>query len=142
MNKPCSECPFRRDVDPAICASKNSHPASFVGQAFGPFFLPCHKQAAFTADACDPALAQCPGAAAFRANAGVFDQYRFPPGMLRLPADPVTFFATPEEFLAHHMSLTPAEAAEWLRDCPPELLCQIELRRAGVRIVQLTTNKG
>ena len=130
----CKECPFRRDVDPEICDRKGSDPAAFLGQCAGPFFLPCHKGPGFAADAVAPDNRQCPGAAAFRANCGTAG---LPPGLLVLPPDRATYFATPAEFLAHHRRVSLAEAeAELARTTVWDMLW-VELHRAGVRPVKL-----
>lgn len=134
LTNPCDQCPFRRDVDPGICAAKDSHPASFIGQAVGPFFLPCHKQAGFAEDSRDPDLHQCAGAAAYRANCG-YDH--LPSQLLVAEADRERFFANPAEFLAHHLGVPVEQAERMLRHYPPEAMLEVELSRQGVRRVPL-----
>lgn len=129
----CRECPFRRDVDPAICDRFGADPAAFVGQAAGPFLLPCHKGGGFAADACDPANRPCAGAAAYRANCGVAG---LPPGIPVGPADPAAYFATPAEFLAHHRRIPLAEAAAGLEVLTVADMLFAELCRTGVRVVR------
>ena len=135
--EPCAQCPFRRDVRPDICELKDSHPAEFIGQVFGPFLLPCHLDAGFVADARDPGNVQCPGAATFRTNVGVWARVELPAALLRLPGDTDRYFATLEEFLAHHLRCSPEAAERWLRSYPPERLLDIELRKRGVRVTVL-----
>lgn len=133
-HKPCEQCPFRRDVDPNICATFEANPASFIGQAFGPFFLPCHKQGGFKDNACNPELHQCAGAAAFRANCNVTG---LPESIVIGPQDTERFFANPAEFLAHHFQLTMDEAAVLLRVWPPSELTRIEMRKTGVKLIPM-----
>lgn len=127
----CPECPFRRDVSPDICTKFNADPAAFIGQVHGPFNLPCHRSEDFRADPRDMSLRPCAGARAFRANVA--------PVLLHCPAqfigssDPVTYFSSDAEFLAHHTGSTFREAALWLMIYPPELLLRIEMERPGVR---------
>lgn len=132
-NEPCVQCPFRRGVDPGICASKNTVPEAFIGQAIGNFLLPCHLQAGFKESPYSPELRQCPGAAKYRANCG----YEVHSRLLQLPADPVTVFSSPAELLAHHWQVSIEYAESVLRNYTPEQMLEVEQMRAGVRVVNL-----
>ena len=107
----CKDCPWSRGVKPG--ALGGSPPETFLGQAVGPFILPCHHDCDFD----DPdwkrkidKVTQCAGAAVFRANIGV--STRMPGVLQRLDADTDAVFSTPAEFLAHHKGITLAEARE------------------------------
>lgn len=136
-HQPCGECPFRRDVRAGICAEKSSHPGDFIGQIFGPFFLPCHRSAGFDRNPIDPSLRQCPGAAVFRSNVGAWDKVALPAALLRLPADRERYFGTVEEFVAHHTGCTLEEARVWLAYYTPEFLAQEAMLDAMVRVILL-----
>lgn len=101
VKEPCPECPFRKDVTPGTLGGTPA--ASYIGQAHGPFTLPCHMHCDFTdpdwkAKAKD--TPQCAGALAFRTHIGVAD--RMPAAMPRMPANEQVF-ADEYEFLAHHL---------------------------------------
>lgn len=107
--KVCPECPFSRAVEPG--ALGGSHPYKYIGQAIGPFVLPCHMHCNFE----DPQwreksfeTPQCFGASTFRANIGV--QALMPTQFPRVPQDTSTVFASAAEFLAHHTKLSLREA--------------------------------
>lgn len=108
--KACHECPFSREVAPG--ALGGSHPFKYLGQAIGPFVLPCHMHCNFE----DPQwreksfeTPQCFGALTFRANIGVQDF--MPKQFPRVPKDTSTVFSSPAEFLAHHAKLSVREAS-------------------------------
>jgi hypothetical protein len=130
--KPCKECPFSRAIEPG--ATGGADPSVYVGQAYGPFWLPCHMDKDYThatANQKANVLAQCAGAAIFRANVGVEDQ--MPPWVHQLPADTTLSFASPAELIAHHGKMSLEEAEEFLRAFPPFLLLLIELSKLDER---------
>jgi hypothetical protein len=127
--KVCSECPFSRAGPPG--ALGGSPPEMYVGQVNHPtFWLPCHCACDFS----DPnwktnvAVAQCVGAATFRANVGVV------PGgsILRLPPNAVDVFADFAEFLMHHKQVSRDEAEAQLRRQTPADCTRVELLKQGV----------
>lgn len=137
---PCAECVFRRDSKPGhedIANMGGSAAQVYIGQAFGPFAMPCHchcdfedpkwRQKAFPGE-----TPQCAGLAIFRANAGV-DQ-RLPEPIARLPADHELVFSTAEEFTAHHLGITRETAYSLLRTPGFQIheLVKAELCKAGV----------
>lgn len=129
--KPCKTCPFRRESTPQELGGSPTH--VFVGQAYGPFWIPCHE----CIDYSDPNwreqyhAAQCAGAAIYRANCHP-DIHR-PPTILKLEPDTTIVFATPAEFVAHHEHMTLKQADEAIQILKPEFLYQCELRRAGAK---------
>ena len=131
MPAPCSSCPFRKDSTPGHLGG--SAPEVFVGQAFGPFVLPCHKACDFD----DPLwrekaldTPQCAGAAIFRANTEQAD--RMPPAIHRLPKSKAVF-DSPSEFLMHHHRITIYQARDILRETPPLALALIEMHKVSVK---------
>lgn len=108
VKEPCPQCPFSRSVTPG--ALGGTRPEAYVGQAAGPFTLPCHKHCDFD----DPdwkakaALTpQCAGAAIYRTHTGVAD--KMPEGIPVMPANPGVF-SSAAEFVAHHSGMPLAEA--------------------------------
>lgn len=131
---PCSECPFARTTPAGMLGG--SHPETYIGQAFGPFYLPCHSD--YTAEARegfdkkDMSTRQCAGAAMFRANVGV--EKVMPNGIHKLPEDRDKVFATPGEFLSHHMGHgTPSEWNASLTLTAMLTLVGREMDRAGAK---------
>lgn len=129
---PCGECPFNRKVTPN--ALGGSPPEMYVGQAAGPFFLPCHS----THDYTDPVArqdltnSQCAGAAIFRANVGV--DRRLPAALLHLPKDTQKVFATFEEFYAHHKKISLEEAKRLLEEKGPGQYLIDEFMKSEARV--------
>jgi len=137
LKSACTQCPFRRDVDPGICATKNSTPEQFIGQAFGPFMLPCHLQPGFDEDCRDPELKHCRGAASFRASLKRGGKLpRLPEFIPVGPEDAGKFFGTPEEFMAHHLSVKIEDAAYLLRRMPPAYWTMVEMSKAGAKVIK------
>lgn len=139
--KPCRECPFSRTVKPN--ALGGSPPETYIGQALGPYAIPCHCHIDYD----DPQwrekainTEQCRGAAIYRANIGVAD--KLPSKLLRLPPDKYLVFASAEEFLAHHRQIDIIEAMFMLSVMPPEQLLQEQLNRPSNIIYPITESKG
>lgn len=117
MQAVCKQCPWSRTVEPG--ALGGSPPETYLGQAAGPFILPCHLHCDFD----DPDwkaktvdTPQCAGAAIYRANVGMA-QY-LPPQVHRLNPDVDTVFATSVEFLAHHKGISLLAARKQLIEVP------------------------
>jgi len=151
LTRACGACPFSRRVRPG--ATGGADPRRYVGQAAGPFWLPCHAAAGFEAEPRDTGdgttargvrrgmdLPQCAGAAIYRANCGYDDRFggAAAAALHRLPADRAAVFATPAELLGHHLGVSPAAAAEILRAWPVERCLEVELGRRGVDAVPVT----
>lgn len=128
LPSPCPACPFRKDIKPG--ALGGSAPEVYIGQAYGPFLLPCHQACDFT----DPEwkakvinTPQCAGAAIFRTHVDVDKQ--MPPGIHKLPANPAVFDSA-IEFMSHHKGIGPFEALRQLQASPPAILAIRQLGRS------------
>lgn len=125
---PCKTCPFRRDVETGTLGG--SPVGTFIGQAYGAFWIPCHECIDYT----DPNWKekyhanQCAGVAIYRANA---HPARRPAALLNLPADVEKVFSSPEQFMAHHLRIPIKEALEKLKTTPPIRHWMNECARAG-----------
>lgn len=131
---PCPACPYSRTCEPG--ALGGSPVEKYIGQALGPFLLPCHQHCDFT----DPdwklkveSTPQCAGAAVFRANLGV--NALMPKGLHELPANRGTVFSTAAEFVAHHRGVDLHTARMQLVLFPPEQMLRDELESKGRRII-------
>lgn len=133
MQQVCKACPFSRTVEPG--ALGGSSPETYLGQAAGPFVLPCHLHCDFE----DPDwkaksinTPQCAGAAIYRANIGV--AWGLPDAIHHLAPNVEAVFATPEEFLAHHKSITLLEAGKQLTEVPiSELRARQIARQSNIK---------
>jgi hypothetical protein len=137
--QPCDECPFRRNnkLDNSDGRPGGSDPTVYIGQAMGPFWLPCHKDNAYRGKDSDPSqVIQCAGAAVFRSNIG--RDGLMPRGLLRLPMNKTKVFATPEELLAHYRGVSVDQAAVELYITTPLELMQAELAKQDVQVYNLT----
>lgn len=128
VKTPCPACPFSRTVKPG--ALGGSPATTYIGQAQGPFILPCHVHCNFD----DPQwksktmeTPQCAGAAIFRANLGV--DSTLPDMVHKLPPNHKYVFSTHAEFLSHHMALPLEYAQEILEDLTPDMLLGQQLAR-------------
>lgn len=125
MKAPCAQCPWTPSCPPG--ALGGSPPETYIGQAFGPFILPCHMACNFN----DPdwkqkanTTPQCAGAAAFRANIGV----RLP-GRIHTQPKSDKVFAGPVEFYMHHKQIGRKQAEQQLQAVPPIALLHRQLNR-------------
>lgn len=132
--KPCKGCPFARETEPGELGGGN--PLTFIGQAHGPFWLPCHSAGAYAAKESDPAkVPQCAGAAIYRTHTG--RDALMPSGIAVLPADRERVFSNPTEFLAHHTGLSMGDAAFMLRISSPDDLLLYEFSQREMRLLSL-----
>ena len=99
--EPCGGCPFARTTAPG--ALGGNIPVTYVEQAALSFWLPCHKHVEFDDPGWkqDKSKPQCAGAAIYRANRAK----RMPRTILSLPPNKEKVFATPKEFICHHMKI-------------------------------------
>lgn len=105
--KCCGGCPFKRVNTNEKPNPGGSHPFVYLGQARGPFWLPCHSDKNYVGKGSDTeTVTQCRGAAIFRANCE--DQYELPKELLRLEKDTENVFANEAEFASHYLG-GPAE---------------------------------
>lgn len=139
MNKelkaPCNECPFTRTSRPGNLGG--SSPETYIGQAAGPFLLPCHR----TCDFEDPEWRdkidvnpQCAGAAIFRTHINVAEF--MPDDIHLLPSNVDKVFSTSAEFLSHHTGVSLSYATVLLKITPPSVLLRNEMSKASVKVFQ------
>lgn len=103
-------CPFKRVNTNEKPNPGGSHPFVYLGQARGPFWLPCHQDKNYEGKGSDvEKVSQCRGAAIFRSNCN--SPYTLPKELLVLPEDKENVFASEAEFLAHYMD-APLEYAQ------------------------------
>lgn len=137
---PCKECPFRRDGPAGLLGGSPAE--TFIGQAHGEFWLPCHLHSEYEDPnwKSDTSKPQCAGAATYRANVAK----RSRGGLLELPANRDVVFASPAEFLAHHKGITLAQATSELTAKPACLHTMEEYAKiaGGVGFIQLVERKG
>jgi hypothetical protein len=132
MIEPCVNCPWSPKVKPG--ALGGSEPQVFLGQAFGPFILPCHKACDFN----DPewkgkmdTTPQCAGAAMFRANVGMSPM--LPAEIHKLPRSSKAF-SRPEDFLGHHLSVPVEKAKELLKVYPLVKMVRDQMERTTTKV--------
>lgn len=139
MARPCPECPFSRAIDP----ERTGAPADvYIGQAHGPFFLPCHMDPKYggPGSMCVDAV-QCGGAAVYRANVG-WPEEKMPDWMHRLPPDHAAVFSSPEELLAHHAGVSPGVARLALTVLTPLQLARRELAQVKAGAGWVVSKEG
>ncbi len=136
LKRPCRGCPFSRKTSPEYLKARGENVRRFIGQAVGPFLLPCHhpQDAVGWARAMDPTAPQCAGAAMYRDLIGVADM--MPAAFMRLEGDPTLVFDNASEYMAHHDGCTVDEAYAELRRKTPVDHLRDELARSGVRQVK------
>ena len=135
LKRPCKACPFIRATEGGGSSLGGSPPETYIGQAGGPFVLPCHATYDPSLSAKEQDLTQtqqCAGAAIFRANTGV--GAFLPPHLHTLPPDKVTVLGTWAEFLAHHRQITLEAAQDLLRARPVAFHVFRELNDPAVKI--------
>jgi hypothetical protein len=130
VKKPCKECPFARSTTPGELGG--SDPTVYIGQAMGPFWLPCHLHTEYSDPNWkqDTAKPQCAGAAMYRSLVGV--DRLMPPSLHRLEGDPELVFSSPAELLAHHKKISIEDAEKILLIDPPEWLMLLEMKKAAM----------
>jgi hypothetical protein len=137
--KPCDECPFKRNnkLDNTDGKPGGADPTVYIGQAMGPFWLPCHKAPGYQGKASDPSqVIQCAGAAVFRSN--INRAHLLPDKLLKLPIDKMRVFASAEEMLAHYRGVSLDQARVELYITTPLELMQAELAKQDVQVYNLT----
>lgn len=102
--KACAGCPFRRVNTNEKPNPGGSHPFIYIGQARGPFWLPCHQDKNYVGKGSNPeTVTQCRGAAIFRANCN--DGYTRPKELLQLSPNHEDVFSSEAEFAAHYLDV-------------------------------------
>lgn len=135
QHAPCKGCPFRRDTPAGKLGG--SPVTTYVGQAHGPFWLPCHNSKGYSSETrFDTAHSQCAGGATFRANTGRADM--MPDALLRMPKDTVTVFADYAEFVSHHEHIPVEFSRTLLETLSPDELLRMEFMKQSARQLQVT----
>lgn len=102
----------------------------FIGQASGPFTLPCHMHKDFQDLLTEPKTCiGCAGAAIYRSNCG------YPcmgESVHRLPKNHDLVFSNPEQLLAHHRGVTLDDAKKMLENHPVSYWLASELSKAKI----------
>lgn len=136
--KCCGACPFKRKNNLTKSKPGGSDPEVYLGQTRGPFWLPCHKDKNYDNKNSDPAkVAQCAGAAIFRANCEV--PYELPKQLSILPKDTNRVFANEAEFYAHYKGIEVKEAKEMLSKKVLDMLMHFEIQ--NIKVKRIKTNK-
>jgi len=132
MKGPCGGCPFGRINDNEKPAPGGSHPFVYLGQARGPFWLPCHNDKQYIGKDSDPAkVKQCGGAAIFRSNCG--KKYSLPKQLLDLPEDHERVFSNEGEFYAHYSDMPLHDAHILLTDSTLDSFMFMELEKSEAK---------
>jgi hypothetical protein len=133
QQKPCNDCPF--GITSAAGTEGMVDPVQLIGQAYGPFLLPCHQDKRYQHERFGDVLSlrQCAGAAIFRTHVGVAAS--LPAIFHTLPADEELVFKTPEELLAGISGMPRSAAEEFLRKVPPEVLMRREFSKNETRVL-------
>lgn len=102
--KACFGCPFKRVNNNEKPNPGGSHPFVYLGQARGPFWLPCHEDKNYEGKGSNTeTVSQCRGAAIFRANCE--NPYTLPKELLTLDKNTEDVFANEAEFASHYLDV-------------------------------------
>lgn len=131
MKSPCKECPWSRTTEPGHLGG--SSPQTFIGQVWGPFWLPCHSHTDYSDPGwkTDTSKPQCAGAAMMRDVTGRAPL--LPPAIHRLRADLSKVFGSLAEFLAHHTGWTLQAAERYLTVHSPDDLLNQQMERPDTK---------
>lgn len=128
IKKPCKGCPFARVNDNEKPHPGGSPPEVYLGQARGPFWLPCHSDGQYEGKNSDASkVQQCAGAAIFRANAK--QPYKLPDQLLSLEEDHENVFSTPAEFFAYYYGIPLERAQELMTEEALDRFLALELMK-------------
>jgi hypothetical protein len=135
--KPCAKCPFKRTTESGYLGGSPVY--RFIGQIYGPFWLPCHATDSYKHDKFDTQNLQCAGAGIFRGNVNAGEQFsdRVMASLLILPPDTETVFGSYEEFFMHHTGCDLETAKAFLSENNPRLLAFMEFDRQSVQEMEL-----
>jgi len=138
----CAQCPFARATPKEYLDAKASERGEsdlaemFIGQAAGPFLLPCHMTREFEDFRDDPHASQlCAGAAKYRANCG-YDKF-LSPALGQLPPDREAAFGDPAELAVHHAGVTLQVARIGLAILPVQVMVANEMEKVGVQRIMV-----
>lgn len=135
MKKPCRGCPFRKDNNLVGDKPGGSEPSVYIGQAMGPFFLPCHEDKNYNGKETDyKSVSHCRGAASFRTHIGVAERM---PEQLSQEANKEDVFEDRESFLAHYLKIDKELIEAVVSESIYSDMLQKELLNADVKHVKL-----
>ena len=135
--KPCRTCPFSKACTPGELGGSSAE--TFIGQAFGSFWLPCHE----CVDYSNPNwktqydVNQCAGAAAARSMWFPAERNK---SLIALPPHDAVF-SSPADFLAHHHGITVTDAKISLSLLPPGLMWLREMQKPQAKIINQVQRK-
>ena len=132
MKAPCGGCPFGRLNNNEKPAPGGSHPFIYLGQARGPFWLPCHNDREYIGATSDPAkVKQCGGAAIFRNNCG--KKYSLPKQLLDIPANHELVFSNEAEFYSYYSEMPIHDAHILLTESTLDSFMFMELEKVEAK---------
>lgn len=135
MKKPCKGCPYRKDNNLNTSTPGSSSPAVYIGQAMGPFYLPCHEDKNYKGKKTDYSITgHCRGAASFRTHIGVNGKM---PEILSQEANYEDVFEDREAFLAHYLEQPKELIAKSLGEFEYNLMLRMELSNTDVKKLDL-----
>lgn len=130
--KACLGCPFRRINTNEKPNPGGSHPFVYLGQARGPFWLPCHNDKNYDGKQSSPdKVTQCRGAAIFRSNCD--SGIRLPKQLLSLEKDTNEVFANEAEFTAHYLDISVEAAAKHTTESNLNCFMENEMNSGAIR---------
>ena len=136
LTKPCGACPFKKGAYPKGSNPGGASTQTYLGQARGPFWLPCHKDPEYNDKESDPnKVCQCAGAAIFRANCN--DGYSRPEELLQLPSDTENVFANEVEFYEHYEDVDRLDALVMASQPLLDMYMMKELSNAQAKRMEL-----
>lgn len=131
--KPCKECPFKKENILTGPNPGGAAPTVYIGQAMGPFWLPCHMDKNYKDKNTDPnEVSPCAGAAIFRSNIDVAKY--MPPALYKLPEDKEDVFGSKEEFLAHYYQVSVEVIKGTVKDRDYVAMLQKELQDPRIKV--------
>ena len=117
---PCKECPFRKNNSLTGDKPGGSDVSIYIGQAQGPFWLPCHLEKGYHGvNSNTGEVNQCAGAAIFRANVAHLLGRKLPESLMFLESNTELVFSDFYELYSHYKKVSIDEAKEILT--PKEL---------------------
>ena len=130
---PCTECPFNKNTKLSRHqALGGAEPEVYVGQIYGPFWLPCHMDKNYKSKESRPdEVTQCAGAAIFRANLGLSEI--MPDKMLKLEKHHPDVFESVQEFISYYLDVSIQEAEFLHKLFPPSVWMKAEMEKLEVK---------
>jgi hypothetical protein len=138
QGKPCRECPFnKKNVLGNTPAALGYSPVeTYIGQAEGPFWLPCHMEKEYKGKETGfHDVGQCRGAAIYRGNLGISE--KMPKQLLKLDKDTDTVFSNHVELLSFYKEWTPERSKSFLAAFPPMFHLVNELGKTEAKMMEI-----